>query len=295
MNTGKMDKTPSRRRVSVHGGHSGQFCNHAEDRLEKIVQEYIRKGFTWVGITEHMPPVSDDYLFPDEIAAGLNARILWDRFGEYVTTCRQLQRKYAHQIEILVAFESETYAGSASLVKKILKTFRFDYFVGSIHHVDDMLIDFGEAEYRLAAQQLGGLEALYCRYFDLQFAMIESLKPPVVGHFDLIRIFDRNYSERIEIPEIHERICRNLAAIKAHDLILDLNVRALAKGAHEPYLAAPILAEAISMGIAVVPGDDSHGVREVGRHIDLAVDLIRKMGGSTAWRRPMMDSKGIRP
>ena len=62
--------------VSVHGGHSGQFCNHAADTLEAIVQAYIAHGYPWVGITEHMPPVSDDYLYPEEIAAGLDAAIM---------------------------------------------------------------------------------------------------------------------------------------------------------------------------------------------------------------------------
>ncbi len=31
--------------VSIHGGHSGEFCSHAQDSLEEMVQEYIRQGF----------------------------------------------------------------------------------------------------------------------------------------------------------------------------------------------------------------------------------------------------------
>ena len=56
--------------VSVHGGHSGQFCGHAKNTLEEIVLAYIDKGYPWVGITEHMPPVADAfvYLASDEAA-----------------------------------------------------------------------------------------------------------------------------------------------------------------------------------------------------------------------------------
>jgi len=53
--------------ISLHGGHSGQYCNHAENLLEDIIQKYIKLGFKKVGITEHIPPVSDFFLFPDEI------------------------------------------------------------------------------------------------------------------------------------------------------------------------------------------------------------------------------------
>ena len=43
--------------ISVHGGHSGEFCNHSKDSLEAIIKEYIKKDFCAVGITEHTPPL----------------------------------------------------------------------------------------------------------------------------------------------------------------------------------------------------------------------------------------------
>ena len=49
--------------------------------------------------------------------------------------------------------------------------------------------------------------------------------------------------------------------IAALDLIVDFNVRALAKGQPEPYVAAPLLRLAKSLGVRVAPGDDSHGWR----------------------------------
>jgi len=38
--------------ISLHGGHSGQFCSHAKDDLEDILLRYMDLGFTRVGITE---------------------------------------------------------------------------------------------------------------------------------------------------------------------------------------------------------------------------------------------------
>ena len=32
--------------VSVHGGHSVEFCSHARDRLSEIVARYAELGFT---------------------------------------------------------------------------------------------------------------------------------------------------------------------------------------------------------------------------------------------------------
>lgn len=273
-------------RVSVHGGHSGQFCVHARDRLEEIILAYIDQGFSWVGITEHMPPVEDRFRYPDEIERGLTAEDLYRQFGEYMATCRSLQKKYAPDIHLAVGLETETYSGAINFIQHLLAEFRPDYVVGSVHHVNDINFDFGKEQYLQATAAAGGLDALYGRYFDIQHDMITSLLPAVVGHFDLIRIFDAEYRSRLEQPEIKRKILRNLDAIHQLGLILDLNVRALYKGATEPYISRSILKEALRLGIAVIPGDDSHGVDTVGRGISEGTALLASLGFDTNWQLP---------
>ena len=85
----------SQKRVSIHGGHSGEFCSHATDMLEDIIVAYAEKGFHWVGITEHIPPIEDRFLYPEETKAGFISSTLYHRFERYIVSCRQLQRKYA--------------------------------------------------------------------------------------------------------------------------------------------------------------------------------------------------------
>ena len=57
--------------VSVHGGHSGQFCHHATDTLEEIIQQYIAKQFPWVGITEHAPGLAQHPSTPTSRPPGM--------------------------------------------------------------------------------------------------------------------------------------------------------------------------------------------------------------------------------
>jgi histidinol-phosphatase (PHP family) len=71
--------------------------------------------------------------------------------------------------------------------------------------------------------------------------MIRQLKPAVVAHFDLMRLYDRDHRKRLEVTEIRRRITRNLQQIAFRDLVLDFNVAALRKGAAEPYLSRQIL------------------------------------------------------
>jgi hypothetical protein len=58
--------------VSVHGGHSGDYCQHARDSLDDVVKAYHDRKFAWVGITEHMPPTRDSFLYPDYILGSVH-------------------------------------------------------------------------------------------------------------------------------------------------------------------------------------------------------------------------------
>lgn len=273
--------------VSVHGGHSGQFCHHAQDSLAAVVEAYIEKGFAWVGITEHMPPVDNEFLYPDESAAGLNTEKTRDRFGKYIETCRSLQEKYASRICLFVGFETEAYRGALKYAMELRSQYKPDYIVGSVHHVNDIPFDMSPEQYVRALKSAGGYAELYTAYFDRQYELLRRLQPEVVGHFDLIRIFDPLYAAHLTLQPVWERICRNLEFIRAHGLIMDFNLKALSKGAVEPYVSAAILKQALSMGIAMVPGDDSHGVSSVGNHIEKGIEILEAMGGDTRWLRPV--------
>lgn len=281
------DDSPVIKKVSVHGGHSGQFCHHASDSLEDVIQAYISQGFAWVGITEHMAPLADAWRYPDEQADNLDAAFLLERFRAYFAECRALADKYRDRIDILTAFETETHAGSEDYVRELVAELRPDYLVGSVHHVEGFCIDFDIAHFQRAVEATGGLVQLYCAYFDAQYEMLRALEPAVVGHFDLIRKFDGNYLDTLQDEAVRQRVNRNLDFVAEKNLILDFNLRGFDK-AVEQYPSMPVLREALNRCIAVVPGDDSHGVKSVGRNYVRGVSILLELGVDTDWRRPAL-------
>ena len=278
--------------ISLHGGHSGQFCNHAKDSLEDIIRSYIQKGFKQVGISEHIPPLEDQFLFPEEVAAGLTAESIRERFSGYSGTLDRLKEKYQSEIRIFKGMETEVWPGYESQVKDLVQTFRPDYIVGSVHHLKDRPLDYSQEVYDSLARECGGIEAMYQNYFDCQHEMIRILKPFVVAHFDLIRIFDSDYEARVLKPEIQERIHRNLKLIKDLGLVMDLNLRPLARGEKEPYPTRSILEKIQDMGIPMIPGDDSHSAAQAGTNVPKAVALLASMGFDTDWPLERMKAEG---
>jgi len=273
--------------ISLHGGHSGQFCSHARDLLEEIIQQYIHLGFTRVGITEHVPPINDVFLYPDEKKLNFTALDLRKRFEAYFNEINRLKKLYAPQIRIYAGMETETYTGYVDHIRNLIKEFQPDYMVGSVHHVHDICFDYSKENYDRVVSMCGSIEALYETYFDLQYEMIKVLKPFVVGHFDLVRIFDPEYQKHLVIPAIDSKITRNLRLIKSLNLVMDFNLRPLARGEEEPYITPLILTQVKKMDIPVVPGDDSHGVSEAGRHVDTAIKILKSAGFNTEWPTPV--------
>ncbi len=268
------------RKISLHGGHSGQYCDHAQGTLSDIVAAYHAADFECVGLSEHMPPFGDAGLYPDEVGLGRSAGWMEARFALYVAEARQLEREYKGRMRILVGMESEWYPGCAQWVTTLRQYHRLDYIVGSVHHVGGACFDFSKEAYEQARSQCGGMVALYVAYFDAQLEMLEALRPEVVGHFDLIRLHDLDYLRTLSEPEVWARVMRNLEWIGQAGAVLDINARALLKGQPEPYVCAPILDAAARIGVAACYGDDAHGVADVGYGFERVEEALLARGMS---------------
>jgi len=122
---------------------------------------------------------------------------------------------------------------------------------------------------------------MYAAYFDEQLEMMRETRPEVVGHFDLVRLHDPDYLQTLVLPEVWERVMRNLEWIRDAGAILDINARALLKGQAEPYVCVPILDAAAKLGIGVAYGDDAHGVADVGYGFEQVEEMLaaRNMNG----------------
>jgi histidinol-phosphatase (PHP family) len=264
--------------LSLHGGHSGEFCNHASDTLDGMIKRYIELGFTHVGISEHLPPYDYNLMYDDEKECGLTPDIIFDRFESYIVKCNELKDKYKNEIKIFVGFETETYSGYDRFVPSMVNKYRPDYFVGSVHHINDLCFDSSKEHYKKAVDSCKSITDFYNAYFDKQYEMFLKIKPQVAGHFDLVRIFDTDYEKRFKEKSVLERIDRNLEVMKEYKIIMDYNQRALLKGMKEPYPSSFILKRAIDLGISIVPGDDSHDINTVGYKIKSSTDFLLDQG-----------------
>lgn len=221
-----------------HHSHSGQFCpGHAVDSLEDCIKTAISKDLHVFCLTEHMPRHDID-AYPEELEAGFDQKWHFANEAAYFAEASRLRDKYNSEIEICIGFECDWIRPeSQTLIERSISTHSFDFFVGSVHHVHTIPIDYDVRMYSQARQQAGGSdENLFADYFDAQLDMLQTVKPPVVGHFDLIRLKsdDPNVSFR-DVKDVWHRVLRNLDFIAAYGGIIEINTAGLRKGMLEPY------------------------------------------------------------
>ncbi|KAG0653045.1 putative histidinol-phosphatase [Hyphodiscus hymeniophilus] len=275
---------------SMHS-HSGQFCpGHAKDELEDIVQTAISKGMQTFGLTEHMPRDNDKDRYPEEESLAP----LKPRHGNFVKEAVRLRMKYADKINILIGFEGEWIRPSYKhLILEMASNPNIDYFIGSIHHVHEIPIDYDTALYVKARDAAGGTdERLFEDYFDSQYGMLKALEPKVVGHLDLIRLLSDDPNRDLkEMKGVWERVVRNLRLIVEQGGLIELNTSALRKGLNEPYPTRSVCEEYLKLGGKLTLGDDSHGIAHVGTNFGRAWEYLESLGVKELF---LLESDGIK-
>jgi len=246
---------------SLHS-HSGQFCHHAKDTLESMVQTAISRRMRVYALTEHMPRDQIEDLYPEEvhdppppppppppyishpltpppqISEQATPFDLFKTFALYYDTALILRGRYAPQIQLLVGFEAEYIRPSSiEIVRDLQQIYKFDFFVGSVHHVNTIPIDFDRDSYERALATCGDEERLFEMYFEHQYEMLTQLRPAVVAHFDLIRLMARDPTRGVrEYGEaVWAKAMRNLEFIKSYNGLVELNSSSLRKGLKTPY------------------------------------------------------------
>ncbi|KAJ3165118.1 histidinolphosphatase [Geranomyces variabilis] len=265
--------------ISLHS-HSGQHCLHAKGKLEEVVLRAIELGFHTYGLSEHVPRSRMQDLYPEE--AALTCADLMRTFKEYAVEARHLQAKYADSITLLVGAETELiHSATLDELDQLRAAVPLDYLVGSVHHVAGYPLDFDVPRYREAEAACGGAEGLFSAYFDAQEKMLRRVQPLVVGHFDLVRLFNPHHTLS---EDIWTRIRRNVDTILEYGGLVEINSRAWKKGLQDAYPQRDILQYMMTRGVKFTLSDDSHGPADVGMHYDKLHSYLVEMDIMTVYR-----------
>ena len=142
-------------------------------------------------------------------------------FEDFVAEARRLQEKYKDKISLIVGLETDVIREeSFDRIKRLKEELQLDYIVGSVHHVDGIPIDVSLELFEKAEKSAGGTEKVVCRYFDHQYQLLEQVKPDIIGHFDLIRL----YRPQFKMTDLMwKKIVRNIDFGISYGALFEIN------------------------------------------------------------------------
>lgn len=294
-----------------HHSHSGEFCRHAKSTLDEVTERAASLGFTHFHLSEHIPRELPEQLYPEEEEAGLTPAQLEATFRAYLAKARALQTRYAQQdppMHILVGCETENITSPQSLdfLCKVVNPDGaslghlpppciglgvVDYMVGSVHHAHGIPIDFDADTFHKAvahggAQDAAGYASLLHAYLDAQLEVLDRLRPEVVGHFDLYRLFAPNapWMSGDAGDALRGKVERNIRFAASYGALFEANSSAFRKGWDgETYPGREILRMIRSVHGRIALSDDSHGVQQVGLNYHRLHDYLEHEGVDEIW------------
>jgi histidinol-phosphatase (PHP family) len=244
-----------------------------------MLEAALAQGMRKYGLSNHAPPADARFLYDDEREAGLDLPRRFAQFEAYAALSAAAVADYAGRLEVLRGFEAEVVPTASYVADKqaLRQQYGFEYIVGSVHFVDELPIDVSRELFDQAVTRLGGLERLLVRYYEQLTAMVEGLRPEVIGHFDLPRLMSEGDPAH-EARSVAAAAQTALETIAGAGSLLEVNTAGYRKGLRGPYPAPWVVVRATELGIALTFSDDSHDVSQVGANLELARTYLLESG-----------------
>lgn len=217
------------------------LCNHATGTIEEYVQTAVTQKIDIFGFSDHAPMNFDTY------------RMRFDEMETYEREVLHVKEKYAGQIEILLGYEVdflEGYIDQSVLERKV------DYLIGSVHYLGNW--GFDNPEY-IGGYKDKNIDDIWQKYFDAIESMAKSNLFDIVGHLDLIKVF--NYLPKKDIRLIAKDA---MCAIKNANMVVEINAAGYRKPIGEQYPSSPLLEMMAELDIPISFGSDAHAVEHIG-------------------------------
>lgn len=160
---------------------------------------------------------------------------------------------------------------------KLVRSLPFDFILGSVHFVDDVLIandKYCRNVYKNTTEQ-----KMYSRYFEDLLEWVKIGIFDAVGHFDIIKKVGYEYYGPFKPEKYKPIIIKILEEMKKRGIGIEVNTKCMYERCNEPFPHPDILKWCVEIGIQnYTLGSDAHKLEDSGANIPEALELLRDVG-----------------
>jgi len=228
--------------MSVDLHNHTALCKHASGTVQEYVEKAIKKSIKYFGFSDHAPMDYD-----------LKYRMGFEQMREYEKAISHVKKMHENTLHVLLGYEVDFLKGHMD--DRVLKA-DVDYLIGSVHFVDKWGFDNPEfiGEYKNK-----NIDKIWEEYFEAIEALAKSRLFHIVGHIDLIKVF--NFLPKKDVKLIAQKAIK---AIKKADLVVEINASGFRKPVKEAYPSPSIMELLSEYDIPITFGSDAHKPEQVG-------------------------------
>lgn len=246
--------------------HTHTIYSDGQCSLEAMVQRAIELSFRSIGFSDHSVQPFDTFF-----------TIQAEQEEAYRGAIGALREKYKGQIRIYTSVELDAFAG-------ICDRNNYDYLLLSAHYVEKdgqkLLVDSWPRREKLFALRdtvfSGDGAALAVRFFEMLGESALRIRPDILGHFDMVKMFNTQgelYPE--DAPNVRQAKLEALDCVMESGAMLEINTGGMARGyIAEPYPSRWLIRRWRELGGRVILGSDSHNVDTLNFGFDVARDWL---------------------
>ncbi len=240
--------------VDIHN-HT-KLCNHAMGESFEYVEQAIKNRTKYFGFSDHAPMDFDE-----------KYRMSFDDMGVYENSVKELRERYKNDITILLGYEVDYLP--FHMDERVLNS-KVDYLIGSVHFLNRWGFDNPEfiGEYKNR-----DIDEIWQDYFDAIEAMAKSGYFDIVGHLDLIKVFDFKPKKDIKILAK-----KAIKAIKESGMSVELNAAGLRKPCKEIYPSKELMELIAQDDIPITFASDAHKPEQVGFKSEELINFAKNFG-----------------
>jgi histidinol-phosphatase (PHP family) len=257
--------------------HTHSLYSDGSSQPEEYILEAIAKGFNILGFTEHSPlPFENTFSFKQESKE------------EYGALIQNLKQKYSSQIAVYAGMEMDYIPGMSENFSKVKAEYKLDYLIGSVHLVkpennEELWFTDGPdyKTYDNGLNQLfgGDIKKAVTTYYHQLNAMIESQHFDIIGHFDKIKMHNRDRFFREDEAWYQSLVSETLSLIEDRDIIVEVNTRGIYKQRSETtYPGLDILKQIKMLRIPVMVNSDAHKPHELDGEFGYGFSILKEAG-----------------
>ncbi len=237
------------------------LCGHATGTPSEYANQAIRVGLKEIGFSDHAPLLSHE---------DPKITMSFKQLPQYHKMIEAVQHQFKNTLKIKIALEADFIPGYEEKTRALLKTYPYDYVIGSVHFINRWGFDNPD---EISEWKRQDVNKVYYRYYELLRQSAQSRLFDIMGHVDLVKKFGYLANE-----DMTEEIKKTAKVFQESGVSIEINTAGLRKPVKEIYPALDNLRIYCQKGVPLTFGSDAHDPQDVGRDFKQAINLAKAAG-----------------